>query len=179
MSLYQTIPPRVWSQPGKWRHRWTPPYYQTGWLCCGVRTGIPHACSGNKPALKATFHCGLNEDILIEMVCRDDDISLDSLIDLAIHLGILLQRKLSLMETTTAVGPMQISHTCKRRQCKQLCFYWGGADHTARYCLAHGKQPDMQHRTFQGWWILHAPTWQVSSLSSPLYVSLFLFSYTI
>lgn len=29
----------------------------------------------NDPALKATFHCGLNEDILTELVCHNENVS--------------------------------------------------------------------------------------------------------
>lgn len=45
----------------------------------------------NEPALKAVFRQGLNENIRTEMVCRDDEASLDSMIDLTIHLDNLLQ----------------------------------------------------------------------------------------
>lgn len=40
----------------------------------------------NKSALKAVFWMGLNEDMRTEMSCRDNEASLDSLIDLAIRL---------------------------------------------------------------------------------------------
>lgn len=40
----------------------------------------------NKPALKLAFRHGMNDDILTEMACRDDQATIDLLIDLAIHL---------------------------------------------------------------------------------------------
>lgn len=44
----------------------------------------------NEPALKAVFRRGLNESVREEMACRDDEATLDSLIDLAICLDNLL-----------------------------------------------------------------------------------------
>lgn len=40
----------------------------------------------NKPALIAAYCQGLNTKIVIELACQDDLASLDSLIDLSIHL---------------------------------------------------------------------------------------------
>lgn len=45
----------------------------------------------NKPALKAAFRRGLNHNILTELACRDDEATLDLLIDMAID-NLLLDR---------------------------------------------------------------------------------------
>lgn len=51
---------------------------------------LPVGSGWNKPVLKAIFHQGLNPEVLTELTCRDDKASLDSLIDLAIHLDHLI-----------------------------------------------------------------------------------------
>lgn len=61
-------------------------------LCKALEFCILTAESGwNKPALKATFHRGLNVHVLVELVSQDDEAALDSLIDMAIWLDNLLQ----------------------------------------------------------------------------------------
>lgn len=45
----------------------------------------------NKSALKSAFHHGLNAESLTKITFRDENMSLDSLIDLAIHLDNLLR----------------------------------------------------------------------------------------
>lgn len=40
----------------------------------------------NEPALKVAFCQGFDPCVLIELACRDEQISLDALIDMSIHL---------------------------------------------------------------------------------------------
>lgn len=47
----------------------------------------------NKTELKAAYLQGLNQDILTELACCDDQVSLDLLNDLSIHLGYLLKNQ--------------------------------------------------------------------------------------
>lgn len=66
----------------------------------------------NEPALKATFHRGLNGEILVELACRDDEATLDSLIDMAIRTDNLLRdRRSTLVNLPTSIRsqaePMQ------------------------------------------------------------------------
>lgn len=51
------------------------------------------ADSWNEPALKVTYHKGLNEDLITEMACRDDQASLESLIDMSIYLDTLIKNR--------------------------------------------------------------------------------------
>lgn len=71
------------------------------------------ASSGwTEPVLKAAFHHGLNEDILTELACQDKNVTLDSLIDLAICLDNLLQKhhtsykKCPMPETIASTEPI-------------------------------------------------------------------------
>lgn len=45
----------------------------------------------NEPVLKAAYHQDLNQDILMELAYRDDQASLNSLVDLSIHFDHLLK----------------------------------------------------------------------------------------
>lgn len=84
----------------------------------------------NKPALKATFRQRLDPLILTKLACRDEQQTLDSLINLAIGLDNLLQSRLSLQGSavnalaTATPTPMEISNTCMthsehERRCRE------------------------------------------------------------
>jgi hypothetical protein len=45
----------------------------------------------NKPALRTLFRRGLLEEVQMELACRDDNLTLDALIAIAIHMDNLLQ----------------------------------------------------------------------------------------
>lgn len=47
----------------------------------------------NEPALKAMFRQGLCPEVLSKMACQDEHLSLDALIDLAIHLDHRIQSR--------------------------------------------------------------------------------------
>lgn len=70
----------------------------------------------NEPVLKAMFCHRINEVVLTGMMCQDEIMSLDSLIDLAIRLNNLLRKRpalctqAALPELITAAEPMQL-HT--------------------------------------------------------------------
>lgn len=71
----------------------------------------------NEPTLKVAFCQGLDPIILTELACWDEQTTLDSLIDLSIHLDHLLQNCPSLQGYVTEAlsfetpTPMDISHT--------------------------------------------------------------------
>ncbi|XP_053499602.1 uncharacterized protein LOC128619445 [Ictalurus furcatus] len=56
----------------------------------------------NQPALKAMFRRGLNADIVTELACRDDQLTFDSLINVAIRLDRLLRSRRSLRSEAEA-----------------------------------------------------------------------------
>lgn len=96
-------------------------------------------------ALKAVFHQGLNSKIIKELVCRDDEATLDGLINLAIRLDNVLLDRLAQVRPVYSTEPsnpkpMQIDGTHlpaqerQRRCCEYLCFYCGGADHIILQC---------------------------------------------
>lgn len=99
----------------------------------------------NEAALKTVFHSGLNPEVQKEMACRDDERSLDSLIDLAIRLDNLLRNRGYALSPLSRVAasdeaPMQLSSSRtnaaeqRRRRQEGLCFYCGQAGHMVSKC---------------------------------------------
>lgn len=68
----------------------------------------------NEPDLKATYGQGLNTDLLTELACHDDQLSLDMLIDKSICLGTFLHNQgakkmnVSPMPDPQTIKPMQL-----------------------------------------------------------------------
>uniref|UniRef100_A0A3B4D6I7 CCHC-type domain-containing protein n=1 Tax=Pygocentrus nattereri TaxID=42514 RepID=A0A3B4D6I7_PYGNA len=115
------------------------------------------ASSGwNEAALLVIFRQGLNPDLLNELACEDDDLSLDQLINLAIKLDHLLrhqtrvklERKFKRVLSASKVAPenpeptepMQCDSSCLspeerlRRMKNSLCLYCGEPGHWIREC---------------------------------------------
>ena len=110
----------------------------------------------NEAALLVMFRQGLNYEILNELACKDDDLSLDQLIDLAIKLDHLLQNRRkhkpdrnprrilsrigSPPESPEATEPMQCDSerlTPEERLCRltnKLCLYCGNPGHQIKEC---------------------------------------------
>lgn len=65
----------------------------------------------NEPKLKTTFLHGLNADVVIELVCWNDQVALDAIIDLAIWLAQPVHSFHQFYPMLEALGPMQISLT--------------------------------------------------------------------
>lgn len=75
----------------------------------------------NEPALKTVFHQGLNLEVVMELACCDEQLTLDSLIDLAKRLDQLLQSRRPVssernvaMQSATA-EPMQLGRARAQR----------------------------------------------------------------
>lgn len=102
----------------------------------------------NDAAFSTVFCQGLNPDIVLEMMFRDDKSSLDWLINLVICLDNILRdrrpsNKHSPMPFTSPCEPMEIGNTSLTstewlRQ-RSLCFYCSGADHQIYRCSAQGN----------------------------------------
>lgn len=66
--------------------------------------------------LQATYHQGLNTNILTKLACRDNQACLDSLIGLSVHLHPLLRNRVWVnmdvnpAQEPHAVEPMQLDH---------------------------------------------------------------------
>lgn len=71
----------------------------------------------NKPAVKAASLQTFNQEVITELACCDDKMSIDSLIDLAIHLGHLICNHqvhngvVSTQSKTDLSEPMQLGQT--------------------------------------------------------------------
>lgn len=85
----------------------------------------------NEPALKAAFRQGLNPDLLTELACRNDQVSLESLIEMTICFDYLIWRhQLHQREGPTSLEPIQESYAkltaaeWERRKKEHLCFTW-------------------------------------------------------
>lgn len=100
--------------------------------------------------LKAVFHQGLNTEVLRELTCRDGQVSLNSLIDMVIHLNNLIcnhqacQVKVNPTSPTDDQKPMQIARTKlsptehnQRRE--RLIFYCGAPIHALSQCPTQGR----------------------------------------
>lgn len=100
----------------------------------------------NKPALKATFHQGLNAEVLTKLACQDDEASLGIFTDLAICLNHQLQnRNKHLLPSCLVSQPktpetMQIDCIClslakwERWRQEWRCFYCGAHSHSIISC---------------------------------------------
>ena len=123
----------------------------------------------NEPALIIAFRNGLNSDILSELACRDDGLSLEGLINLAIRLDQLRSSRTSSRpsamahhrgSSTTHASPASISSQdqalaepmqCDSTRLSQeerlrrlqggLCMYCGVAGHVLRDCRARPHRP--------------------------------------
>lgn len=100
----------------------------------------------NELALKAVYWQGLNPDVLIELTCRDNAASLDSLIDPSIKLDNLLQDHHSLQhptaqqqtqKTTMEVQGVRLSNSEHEHYHKEhLCFYRESANQEISQCIS-------------------------------------------
>lgn len=108
----------------------------------------------NQPALKTVFRQGLNADIMTELACRDDQLTLDSLIDLAIRLDRLLRSRgpirseVEVPVQESPVEPMQLGQTRvsmqerERRRCEHRCSYCGQEKHFVPNAHSSNAPPD-------------------------------------
>ncbi|KAL2088222.1 hypothetical protein ACEWY4_017050 [Coilia grayii] len=107
------------------------------------------AASGwNEQALTAVYRRGLREDVRGELACRDQNLTLDALIDLSINLDYLLQERrrhrrtspLPFCHSESESEPMQVgsAHLTpqeRRRRVEQgLCLYCGDHSHQVELC---------------------------------------------
>lgn len=99
----------------------------------------------NEPALNVAFRRVLNRNILTEISCRDDEATLNSLIDMDIHIGNLFLDRCSMLaglpvSAHSPVEPMQLSNShlspIERAQWHQegLCFYYRQANSRIAQC---------------------------------------------
>ena len=115
----------------------------------------------NEAALLTMYHQGLNSEILTEMACRDDDLTLDQLITLSICLDQLLNNRdkckmkqnnrvatrtwtvCDPIENKEVDEPMQCDSSClskEERLCpltRGICLCCGGDGHLLCDCRAH------------------------------------------
>lgn len=113
----------------------------------------------NSTALKAAFRKGLNSDVLTELDCRDEQLTLDALIDLAIPLDLLLlNRPTSNVQVTypspiMSVEPIQLGRARlseteqERRRRENCCFYCGQTGHHIWQCSLRPSIPPATSRT--------------------------------
>lgn len=114
---------------------------------------IAMGSSWNEPALKIAFWQGLDPRVLTELACSDKQTTLDTLIDLSIHLDNLLcsrptlQHAIAKTPSFEAPTPMDICCTrltsserdCRRKEGR--CFYCGKATHLLAQCPVRSKGP--------------------------------------
>ncbi|KAL0152007.1 hypothetical protein M9458_052725 [Cirrhinus mrigala] len=99
--------------------------------------------------LKLHFRRGLNHELQAELACRDEEKSLDGLINLTIRIDNLMRSRkpnrerstqLNASSPTPAHEPMEVAHTRLtaeergRRQQLNLCLYCGQAGHMKAFC---------------------------------------------
>lgn len=104
-----------------------------------------------KPALKAALRQDLNLEVLMEMACHDDKLTLDSRINLAISLDHLLCNRQNPRgnETSQPMNsnskPMQLGCTklSEREKChsERLWYYFGKPDHFVQQCPLWTRTP--------------------------------------
>jgi hypothetical protein len=91
------------------------------------------------------FRCGLQVDVQTELACRNEDLTLDQLITMAIHLDNLLRRRPSrgfgsLPGTSSETEAMEVGTThlapeeCQRRRQQGLFSYYGSLDQPWNTC---------------------------------------------
>lgn len=116
----------------------------------------------NKPALKAAFRRGLNNDILTEQACQDDEAMLDSLIDLSIRIDNLLwdwnsMQHQPLVRKQTTAELMQLGNArlspqehARRRNTSQ-CFYCRVVNHHIAQCTERSQHHNTPSHTKSLW----------------------------
>lgn len=109
----------------------------------------------NDMVLKIALHLGLNMEVLTELACHDEHITLDSLINFAICSDNLLHncsthlQSFSSSDTIEIPEPMHINYSMlslteqERRRKERLCFYWANPNHVVAKCpmQGHGSVP--------------------------------------
>lgn len=131
----------------------------------------------NEPALKAACCQGLNTNILTALSCQDDPASLDSLIELSIHLDLLPNNRMKVnlevhqVKESPVTEPMQLGQTrltpveCQKHR-KRDCATTAAAQHTKWNKSPSDRQPKLHNRpTSERPPLLAHPQWVLPNFS--------------
>lgn len=76
----------------------------------------------NKTALKAAFHLGFNPEVLTDLACRNDQATLNSLINMAIQLDNLIKNHHWYLPSPSFASPILDPPESKQIGCTHLSF---------------------------------------------------------